>query len=213
VARPASLASFGTSAVPSWAGRNCTVVYTDIAGFSSRVRDERDRIEVRRAMYAALRESFQGAGIPWDACCSEDRGDGVLIVVPPEMPTAAVIDPMTTLLAARLRRHNHRSSEAVRIQLRVAVDVGPVAPDPPGLSGWAIIYASRLLDAAPLKERLAATGADLGLIVSRFVHDSAIAHGPHRAHAGEYEPVRCRVKDTDVEGWMHVRGLPARFAA
>ncbi len=196
----------------SWAGRNCTIVYTDIAGFSSRVRDEDDRIEVRRAMYTALRESFEESGVPWDACYSEDRGDGALIVVPPEMPTAAVIDPMIAALGLRLRRHNHRSSEAVRIQLRVAMDVGPVVPDPPGMSGWTIINAARLLDAAPLKARLAATGADLGVIASRFVYDSVIAHSPGYVNADEYEPIACRVKETDIEGWIHLRGLPARSA-
>ncbi|WP_396445576.1 cyclic nucleotide-binding domain-containing protein [Actinomadura sp.] len=197
---------------PSWAGQNCTVVFTDIAGFSSRVRDETDRIEVRRVMYAALRESFQESGVPWDACHSEDRGDGALIVVPPEIPTAAVVDPMIAALGMRLRRHNHRSSAAVRVQLRVALDVGPVMPDPPGMSGWTIINAARLLDAAPLKERLAATGADLGVIASRFVYDSVIAHGPGYVNAAEYEPIGCRVKETDIEGWIHLRGLPARSA-
>ncbi|NKZ02161.1 cyclic nucleotide-binding domain-containing protein [Actinomadura latina] len=197
---------------PSWAGQNCTIVFTDIAGFSSRVRDETDRIEVRRAMYAALRESFGESGVPWDACYSEDRGDGALIVVPPGIPTAAVIDPMIAVLGMRLRRHNHRSSEAVRVQLRVALDVGPVMPDPPGVSGWTIITAARLLDAAPLKERLAATGADLGFIASRFVYDSVIAHSPGYVNADEYEPIGCRVKETDIEGWIHLRGLPARSA-
>ncbi|GAA1792623.1 cyclic nucleotide-binding domain-containing protein [Actinomadura chokoriensis] len=200
------------SAGPSWAGQNCTIVFTDIAGFSSRVRDESDRLEVRRAMYAALRQSFEESRVPWDACYSEDRGDGALIVVPAGIPTAAVIDPMIAVLGMRLRRHNHRSSEAVRIQLRVAVDVGPVLPDPPGVSGWTIINAARLLDAAPFKERLAATGADLGVIASRFVYDSVIAHSPGYVNAAEYEPIGCRVKETDIEGWIHLRGMPARSA-
>lgn len=200
------------SAGPSWAGQNCTIVYTDIAGFSSRVRDEGDRLVVRRAMYAALRQSFEESRVPWDACYSEDRGDGALIVVPPGIPTAAVIDPMIAALGMRLRRHNHRSSEAVRIQLRVAVDVGPVLPDPPGVSGWTIINAARLLDAAPFKEKLAATGADLGVIASRFVYDSVIAHSPGYVNAAEYEPIGCRVKETDIEGWIHLRGMPARSA-
>ncbi|MFA1546796.1 cyclic nucleotide-binding domain-containing protein [Actinomadura chokoriensis] len=206
-----SIASPGVAG-PSWAGQNCTVVFTDIAGFSSRVRDESDRIEVRQAMYAALRESFAESGVPWDACYSEDRGDGALIVVPPEMPTAAVVDPLIAVLGMRLRRHNHRSSEALRIQLRVAVDVGPVMPDPPGVSGWTIITAARMVDAAPLKERLAATGADLGVIASRFVYDSVIAHSPGYVNAAEYEPIGCKVKETDIEGWIHLHGLPARSA-
>ncbi|WP_433229009.1 cyclic nucleotide-binding domain-containing protein [Actinomadura formosensis] len=198
------------SAGPSWAGQNCTIVYTDIAGFSSRIRSDTDRIEVRHAMYAALRESFEESRVSWDACHIEDRGDGALIVVPPGMPTSTVIDPMIASLGMRLRRHNHRSGEPVRIQLRVAIDVGPVMPDPPGVSGWTIITAARLLDAAPLKERLVATGADLGVIASRFVYDSVIAHSPGYVNAAEYEPISCRVKQTDIEGWVYLHGLPER---
>lgn len=88
--------------------------------------------------------------------------------------------------------------------------VGPVMFDPPGVSGWTIITASRLLDAAPLKERLVATGADLGVITSRFVYDSVIARSPGYVNAAEYEPISCRVKQTDIEGWVYLHGLPER---
>lgn len=206
------VAAVTPSSGPPWAGQNCTIVFADIAGFSSRGRNEKDRLEVRRAMYAALRDSFEDSGVPWDGCYCEDRGDGALIVVPPETPTATVIDPMIALIGMRLRRHNHRSSEAARIQLRVAVDVGPVMPDPSWVSGRPIITAARLLDAASLRERLAATGADLGVIASRFVYDSVIAHSPGYIDADEYEPIRCQVKETDIEGWIYLPGYRQRSA-
>ncbi|MEU8804169.1 cyclic nucleotide-binding domain-containing protein [Spirillospora sp. NPDC048819] len=196
----------------SWAGQNCTIVYTDIAGFSASHRNDADRLDMRRAMYAVLREAFEASRVPWDACHTEDRGDGALIVVPPEVPTAAVIDPMLTALAVRLRRHNQRSSGAVRIQLRVAVDVGPVMPDPPGVTGWALIHTARLLDARPLKDRLAATGADLGFIASQFVYESVITHSAGHVNPAEYEPISCRVKKLKTEGWIHLRGVPAQSA-
>ncbi|WP_141579047.1 Crp/Fnr family transcriptional regulator [Actinomadura sp. WMMA1423] len=194
---------------PSWAGQNCTIVYTDVAGFSSPLRNDVDRIDVRRAMYRALREAFEESGVPWHACHVEDRGDGALIVIPPQVPTATVVDPMLVSLGLRLRRHNHRSSGAVRVQLRVAVNVGPVMPDPPGVAGSSIITTARLLDAGPLKERLAATGADLGVIASRFVYDSVIVPSPGHVTAAEYERITCRVKESELEGWIHLRGLPA----
>jgi class 3 adenylate cyclase len=197
---------------PSWAGQNCTIVYTDVAGFSSPIRDDSDRIDVRHAMYRALQEAFEDSDVPWDGCHVEDRGDGALIVVPPQVTTAAVVDPMLVSLGMRLRRHNHRSSGAVRIQLRVAVNVGPVMPDPPGVSGSSIITTARLVDAPPLKERLAATGADLGVIASRFVYDSVIAHSPGYVKAAEFEQISCRVKESDVEGWIHLHGLTAESA-
>ncbi|NEA24573.1 hypothetical protein [Actinomadura bangladeshensis] len=190
------------------AGANCTIVFTDIAGFGLRDRDDNDRSEMRRLLYAALQESFDESGVPWDACYREDRGDGALIIVPPQVPTAAVIDPMLALLRARLRRHNHRSSATVRIQLRVAMDVGPVTPDQEGMSGRAIITTARLLEAVPLKDRLAATGADLGFITSRFVYDSVIAVNSGYGYAGKYEPIRYRVKETDAEAWIRLYSGP-----
>ncbi|RKS68128.1 Cyclic nucleotide-binding domain-containing protein [Actinomadura pelletieri DSM 43383] len=201
-----------TPASPSWAGQNCTIVYTDIAGFSAPHRNDRDRLAMRRAMYALLQEAFEVSAVPWHACHIEDRGDGALIVVPPEVPTAAVIDPMIASLAVRLRHHNERSNCAARIQLRVAVHVGPVMPDPPGVSGWALIRTARLLDARPLKDRLAATGADLGFIASTFVYESVIAHGPGHVNPAEYEPISCTVKKLRIEGWVHLRGVPAQSA-
>ncbi|WP_131737515.1 cyclic nucleotide-binding domain-containing protein [Actinomadura roseirufa] len=194
-------------ATPSWAGQNCTIMFTDIAGFSDTVhRDDDDRLEMRAAMYRFLREAFEESKVPWDDCHAEDRGDGALIVVPPRMPTTAVIDPLIARLAALLRRHNRRSSRAVRIQLRLALHVGPVTPDTEGVAGWPVIQAARLLDARVLKERLAATGADLGFIASSFVYESVIAHSPGYVDAADYEPVHCRVKNTDVHGWMHLLG-------
>ncbi|TYK46915.1 cyclic nucleotide-binding domain-containing protein [Actinomadura decatromicini] len=197
---------------PSWTGRNCTIAYTDIAGFSQSHRNDRDRLDMRRAMYTLLREAFEEAGVPWGVCHLEDRGDGALIVVPPEVPTAAVVDAVIASLARRLRRHNEKASAPVRFQLRVAVHVGPVMPDPPGVSGWALIRTARLLDARPLKDRLAASGADLGFIASTFVYESVIAHGPGYVNPAEYEPISCRVKKLKTEGWIHLCGVRAQSA-
>ena len=201
-----------TAAAPAWAGQNCTIVFTDIVGFSAPHRNDVDRLEMRRAMYAVLREAFEESRVPWAACHTEDRGDGALVVVPPEVPTAAVIEPMIAVLALRLRRHNQRSSGAVHFQLRVAVDVGPVMPDPPGVTGFALIRTARLLDARPLRQRLAATGADLGFIASQFVFESVIAHGAGYVDPAEYEPISCRVKKLKTEGWIHLRGATAQSA-
>ncbi|SFP47138.1 Cyclic nucleotide-binding domain-containing protein [Actinomadura madurae] len=186
-----------------WSGSNCTILFTDIVGFSSFESDV-VRIDLRRAMYRALKKAFEDAAIPWDASHIEDRGDGALIIVPTEVP-AAVIDPMLSSLAARLGRHNGESSGALRIQLRVAVHVGRAMPDPPGMSGSSIITAARLLDAPPLKDRLTTTGADLGVIASRPLYDEVVV--PDHMHASEYERVTCRVKGTYLEGWIRLYGL------
>ncbi|MFC6933282.1 cyclic nucleotide-binding domain-containing protein [Actinomadura yumaensis] len=117
---------------PAWAGQMCSILFTDIAGFGALHRNDDDRLAMRRAMYDLTREAFEASNVPWEACHREDRGDGALIVVPPWMPTRSVVDPMLAVLTAGLRRHNRRASAAVRIQLRVALHVGPVMPDAEG---------------------------------------------------------------------------------
>jgi len=65
-------------------------------------------------MYRMLTDAFNDSGIRWRACHREDRGDGALIIVPPSIPTSAVVDA-AALLAAALGRHNRQVSAATRI--------------------------------------------------------------------------------------------------
>ncbi|MBO2465092.1 cyclic nucleotide-binding domain-containing protein [Actinomadura violacea] len=185
-----------------WAGHICSIMFVDIASFSAPYRNDIDRLEMRRIMYELLWEAFAESGVPWDECHREDRGDGALIVVPPETPVAAV-EPVVARLAASLRRHNQAAQEAVRIQLRMALHVGPVTTDPQGVSGSSVIHAARLLDARPLRQRLAETRADLGFVASAFVYESVLAHAPGHDSA-RYAPFTCRVKESRLKGWMRL---------
>jgi hypothetical protein len=111
---------------------------------------------------------------------------------------------MLALLTAGLRRHNHRSSDALRIQLRLALNVGPVMPDSEGVSGSAIIYTARLLDAPILKARLAETSSDLGFIASDFVYKNVVMHAPGFVIPDSYQKVNIPVKGAELTGWMHL---------
>ncbi|WP_433332101.1 cyclic nucleotide-binding domain-containing protein [Spirillospora sp. CA-294931] len=206
VARPAEEPRDGTAVrrTPAWAGQMCSILLTDITGFGSPSRNDDDRLVARRTMYELLNDAFEYSGVPWAACHREDRGDGALIVVPPEMPTWSVVDPMLARLTASLRRYNHRSSDAVRVRLRAALHVGPVMPDPEGVSGSAIIQTARLLEAPVLKEWMAKTESDLGFISSAFVYESVIAHGPGYVNPASYQRVTCSVKEAELTAWMHL---------
>ncbi|MEU6751809.1 cyclic nucleotide-binding domain-containing protein [Spirillospora sp. NPDC046719] len=185
-----------------WTGHMCSIMFVDIASFSAPYRTDMDRLEVRRIMYELLWEAFADSDVPWDECHREDRGDGALIIVPPETPAAAV-EPVVARLAASLRRHNRTAPEGVRIQLRVALHVGPVTADPQGVSGSSVIHAARLLDARPLRQRLAETRADLAFVASAFVYETVLAHAPGH-DAARYAPFTCRVKESRLKGWIRV---------
>lgn len=188
--RPAGAARF--------TGQNCTVVFTDVAGFGAPVRTDDDRRVIREVSTAMVREAFAAQGIAWESCHVEDRGDGLLIVVPADIPTATVLDGLPAHLTTALRRHNRRSAPPVRIQLRIAAYVGPVTTDAIGQAGEAIIRAARLLDAPVLKRDLAAADADLGVIVSDFVYESVVKH----TDPDGFAPVKVKVKEARLGAWM-----------
>ncbi len=188
-------------AAPHWTGQNCTILMVDIAGFGDPVRSDADRRSVRASMYRMLRECFEQAGLQWAACHREDRGDGALFIVPPSTPTAQVAERLTGRLAEILRPYNHAASQALRLQLRAAVDVGPVITDADGVTGDAIVRAARLLDAPAFKKQMSRAGADLGVITSEFVYDSVLRHDP----AG-YRRIRVQVKEADLPAWIRVTG-------
>jgi len=187
-----------------WNGHNCSILLVDITAFGRHDRNDDDRRTIRNVMYTILQEACENSDVPWLACHREDRGDGALIIVPPSTPTRSVVDPLLARLAAALKHYNRQATPATRIQLRVALHVGPVVSEPEGVSGEAIILASRIIEAAKLKKELARTGAHLGVIVSAFVYDSVIKHAPGYVDPNQYRQLRFRVKESNLAAWMYL---------
>jgi hypothetical protein len=197
---------------PAWSSLNCSVLYTDVAGFSAPIRTEADRQVVRMSLYDLIRGAFEESGVSWAACYHEDRGDGVLVIVPPGVPTRAVADPLLALLAAGLRRHNRRAAPPVRIQLRTALHVGPVSRDAEGVNGDAIIHTARMLDAPPLRDALRAADADLAFMASAHVYETALRSDAGLLDPATFTQVSFQVKESQITAWMHVAGSRASTA-
>ncbi|MEU8122645.1 cyclic nucleotide-binding domain-containing protein [Spirillospora sp. NPDC049024] len=181
-------------------GQMCSILFTDVVGFSAAPRSDADLVAIRGAMYDLLRGAFDDSDVPWEGCPHEDRGDGMLVVIPPHVPPHTVIEAIIPRFTAGLRRHNRRSSRT-GFQVRAALNVGPVRSDRLGVTGSAIIHAARLLDAPPFREAMARTGAALGFITSEFVYESVI-RSAGLVDAASYERVRFTSKETKTTGWL-----------
>jgi hypothetical protein len=112
------------------------------------------------------------------------------------------MDRLLHVLPDELDRHNSSQHEPARIQLRIAVNVGPVVSDAMGVSGQAIIIAARLLEAPDFKAALARSKAVLGIITSSFIYDAVITRSLDPSYAASYSPVPIQVKETRTTGWM-----------
>jgi class 3 adenylate cyclase len=180
-------------------GQNCTVLLTDVVGFNSSSRNHKDRRTIREALFDMTQSMLNGI----DDVRSEDRGDGMLTVVWPGIPTAAVIDRLLGEMLPALERHNRSHGDPTRFQLRAAVDVGPVMSDTMGVSGDAINVIARLVEAPLLKKAMRTGGVCLGVIVTPFIYEAVIRDD--QSLAG-YRQVHVRVKEFDRMAWMKIFG-------
>jgi hypothetical protein len=191
----------------------CSFLVCDIASFSDASRVDPVRVRVRKAMYDGLDRSLVGAGLRLDECYHEDRGDGVMVVLPPDVRTELLLTAVVDRLRAEVRHHNAAANEAARMRLRVAVNTGEAESDGRGIVSTALTHAFRLLDAAPLKEAVAAAETGIALIVSRRVYEDVVRHGRGLVDPGDYYQVQVKVKETCDDAWVMVPGVrPGRAA-
>lgn len=186
-------------------GHNCTVIFTDVVSFGSPERDDTDRVVIRHELMAMTSAALKAI---WDECFWDDRGDGFLVIVPPTVPTAKVLEFLLVALPIALKRHNGSCGAGTRFKLRTALDVGPVTSDGIGVSGQVIINTARLLDASALKKTIGGSDAHLGLIVSDFVYQHTVRHARHVTDPTAYRRVRVRVKEASLRAWISLVGSP-----
>jgi class 3 adenylate cyclase len=194
------------AAEPPADGQLCTVLAVDIVGFTEPHRDDEIRRYLHEELYELLQRGFDASGIPWAKCFHEDRGDGALIVVPPDIAGKGIIDPLPERLRGLIRRHNHVSCQAAGIQLRAAAHIGPVEHDGHGFVGSDINLLFRMLQARPLRHALAGSGAELALMVSEDVYRSLVCRCPSLVSLDAFERVRFQVKRTKGRAWIYLPG-------
>ncbi|MFJ4270156.1 hypothetical protein ACIP29_06380 [Streptomyces coelicoflavus] len=185
------------------------IVVLDVENFSSR-RDPVQR-RVRAAMYRALAEALRRAGITDADTVSEDRGDGVLMLVAPSVSPLLLAGPFVRELDEALGEYAQEANADHALRLRVALHQGLAARDAHGWSGDAVNTACRLVDAQPLRNVLAeALSARLVLAVSDEVHRGVVRHGHRGIDPAAY--LRCDFTTKHGEtitSWITVPGYPA----
>lgn len=187
-------------------GQLCGLFAVDIASFNGPRRDDDIQMYVHKSLHEMLTATFDREDVPWANCAHEDRGDGVLVVVPPVIPVARLVDPIPDRLRRLIRRHNRVSCEAARIQVRIAAHVGPVHFDGHGFVGRDISFLCRLLDAPPLKRMLSESGAEAAYIASDYIYENVVRRHPSLIDPVLFQSLPVRVKETRTRAWAYVLG-------
>jgi hypothetical protein len=186
-----------------------TIVVVDVASFTDPFRTLIHQRAVHDGLHSMLRLAFAEAGLDLDVCTVEDRGDGAMILVPPEVDKRRLADQLPSRLVAELRRYNAVHSAEATVQLRVALHAGEVVQDSHGAVSQAVNLASRILEAAEAKSALQSSTAVLALIASNAFYHEVIVQDP-AADPGAYQQIIVAVKETSTVAWLR---LPDHAAA
>lgn len=184
-----------------------SVVLADVEGFGAQHRTRGDQGAIRRGLYQALQLAFSRARICWDDCYHEDRGDGVLILVPPQVPKTVLAAGVPGELAAAVRAHNQVHGRNAQMRLRLALHGGEVLHDAYEVTGTAVNLAFRLLDAGALKQALAGSPGVLAVVTSAWFYEEVIRHADRCAPA-TWRRVHVTVKETREDGWISLPEAP-----
>lgn len=183
-----------------------TILVVDVEGFSDQRRTNPHQVAVRDGLYRVMRDAFGRAGISWDDCDREDRGDGVLVLVPAEVPKSLLVESLPAAMVVELCEHNCKHLDPERIRLRMALHAGEVCYDEHGVTGASVNLTFRLLEAGPLKHALAGSPSVLAIIASSWFFDEVVRHTD--AAAG-YRRIDVAVKETTTTGWICLQERPA----
>ncbi|HEX7303361.1 hypothetical protein [Lentzea sp.] len=182
------------------------VLTLDVRSFSS-LRNPA-MLTTRERLYRVVAESFEAGGVHWKDCAHEDRGDGLLVVVPATVPKTAVLGPVLTELMHRVA-NAPGNADGTGMEVRVAAHGGEIHRDVKGFAGSDVNLPFRLLDSRVLRDALAGSTARCVVMISDSLYESTVRHDYPGMAGRVYQPVEVRVKETTVRAWLHVPGNPA----
>ncbi|SEF28926.1 hypothetical protein SAMN05421837_104395 [Amycolatopsis pretoriensis] len=177
-----------------------SILVVDMAGYGEL--NNRGQLQARAILNKSMNAAIRTIGLTQASLAIHHRGDGMLMVVPPTISKADLLD----LLLPRLARTIHAANAdpaGNRVRLRVAVHAGELIQDATGWFGTDLNLACRLVDAEAAYARLrASTESDVVLIVSDVIYQGVIRHGYYGLDPADYQRVRVRAKEVDATAWL-----------
>jgi hypothetical protein len=185
---------------------NRTILLLDIEDYSRR--DNVEQTFLRRGLHSVVEDVLAGAGVEQHMQYREDRGDGLIILVSPDLPKTALLRALLTTAPDSLRDYNRMASTSAQMRLRMVLASGEVAADPRqgtvgGLVGHDLNQACRLLDAKVLRDALQQRSADCVLGVSALVYEGTVFHGHRGLPPEDFHRVEVSVKKDRLACWLH----------
>ena len=164
-------------------------------------------VELRSVLYELVGTALDRIGVSGADVSSEDRGDGVLLLLAGSVPTHLLTGPFVEQLDRALRDHNGRAELDDWLRLRIAVGHGAVHPDGHGWSGAALTATFRLANAPVVKQVLRDAGrARCVVVCSDELFRAVVRHGYPGNDPETYRQAPATAGTDEQKPWIRVPG-------
>jgi class 3 adenylate cyclase len=180
-----------------------TILQMDVAG--SARRDSRSLRRMRDDLFDLVEEVALDGGVDLESLPYDDHGDGLRLLLPPDVPPPQVIDVFAGNLEAGLREHRRQVDPSARIRLRVSFHIGLVTRHRGSWTGSSLVVAARLVQSKPLRAALRMDDeVNLAAAVSDPMYQLVVRDRFDDTPLTCYRKVRVRVKEYDDRAWLLV---------
>jgi hypothetical protein len=181
--------------------RHYSIVVVDIEG--SGALNGPDKQSVRADLYRLVESALLESEVSPESVTSEDRGDGVYLLVDADVPIRQLIHPFVSVLDAGLAA---RTMGEPRLRLRLVVHDGQVSIDAKGSSGAAADLAFALVDAQQVRDALtdSPTGR-IAVVLGDPIYQSVVC-GHDDPDETAFRMRLLSTKRGEVKTWVTVTG-------
>ncbi|QNE17012.1 hypothetical protein F1D05_02660 [Kribbella qitaiheensis] len=183
-----------------------TILLLDIQKFGPRLHLE--QAEAHRVLYSILRRVLASAGIEQMSVRTEDRGDGVFVLLDAGVPKVRVIRALLTDLPTALYDYNRLASESAQVRMRTVLHAGDVEITSDGAVGPPVVEAFRLINSEVLRKALADAGEPSVLCVSDAIHRDVVRHDHSGIRVDRFHRLVAVSKEGPLPAWVHT-AMPA----
>ncbi|WP_344821906.1 hypothetical protein [Actinocorallia longicatena] len=189
-----------------------SIIGIDVEKSTGPLRTNPVKQEIRQELYRMTEQALAVTGIgDGDRWPFEDRGDGLLGLIHPNVPKALLLTRFIPELVRQLNLYDLGLSPEERarrsIRLRVVVHAGEVHQDEKGCFGESLDVACRMLDSPRLKRSLSRSASALALVVSEQIYWDVVHHGYEGLQPGGFiQDFHVLVTGRRHRAWTHLPG-------
>ncbi|MEU3193183.1 hypothetical protein ABZ686_21675 [Streptomyces sp. NPDC006992] len=168
----------------------------DIEKYSRRTHPE--QVALQNRLDWAMKTTLESAGVDPRRCNRQEKGDGLLLILPSDLPEDEVVPRLLTGLQTVLHDMNRTPGPGGRLRMRMALAQGIVRVAPTGFVGEGVEMASLLEGCPATREALdTAPDHDLAIAVPDDYYQDVLAQDFGGPRAADFRRVTVEVKSAD----------------